>query len=89
MPMEELLGDKWMQDVHPDDRRKCLQPYEGSFEAKKRFTIEYRLRGNDGKYRRIVDVGVPSFSGKATFMGYTGAAVDISDMGVANGSDGK
>jgi len=57
-----------------------------SFDARKYFTMEYRLRGRDGKYRRVADAGAPYFLAGGGFMGYAGAAVDISDIGIADGS---
>jgi signal transduction histidine kinase len=41
--------------------------------------MEYRLRRFDGKYRWIVDYGVPRFESDGTFCGYIGSCVDITD----------
>jgi signal transduction histidine kinase len=41
--------------------------------------MEYRLRRFDGKYRWIIDYGVPRFERNRTFLGYIGSCVDITD----------
>ncbi len=41
--------------------------------------MEYRLRRYDGKYRWIVDYGVPRIESDGTFCGYIGSCVDITD----------
>jgi signal transduction histidine kinase len=48
--------------------------------------MEYRLRRFDGEYRWIVDFGVPRFESDATFRGYIGSCVDITDRKCAEES---
>jgi signal transduction histidine kinase len=43
------------------------------------FEIEYRMRRFDGKYRWMVDLGVPRFEADGTFRGYIGSCVDVTD----------
>ena len=45
--LEQEHGDGWMQGVHPDDLNACLQVYSQSFEARRPFVREYRLRRSD------------------------------------------
>lgn len=84
--LEELLGEQWLEDVHPEDRQRCLEIYLASFKLRKRFAREYRLRRHDGQYRRLAEAGAPCFSSDGAFMGYTGTAVDLSDLGISDGS---
>jgi PAS domain S-box-containing protein len=81
--MEEEIGDGWVDGVHPDDVARCVKTYLDSFNARVPFTMEYRLRRNDGEYRWLMDNGVPAFEGDAkssTFKGYIGSCVDIMEM---------
>src|SRR5262249_38152860 len=64
---------------HPDDMERCLEIYGSSFDARRPFEMEYRLRRYDGEYRWIVDTGVPRFAPDGEFMGYVGSGVDITD----------
>ncbi|HEX9922509.1 MAG TPA: PAS domain S-box protein, partial [Anaerolineae bacterium] len=70
--MEQELGNGWTEGVHPDDYDRCLNIYISAFEARREFTMEYRLRRADGEYRWIVDNGVPRFEGD-NFTGYIGS----------------
>jgi signal transduction histidine kinase len=78
--MELELGDGWADGVHPDDFQRCLDTYCQSFDARRRFQIEYRLRRADGEYRWILDSGVPRFESDDVFAGYVGSCVDITDF---------
>jgi PAS domain S-box-containing protein len=77
--MEQEVGEGWTVGVHPDDLEHCLRIYSGAFDARVNFEMEYRLRNDDGKYRLIVDIGVPRFDPDGTFRGYIGSCVDITD----------
>jgi PAS domain S-box-containing protein len=77
--LEQEMGNGWSEGVHPDDFERCLSVYVSSFDARKDFTMEYRLRRRDGVYRWILDTGVPQEDVDGTFLGYVGSCVDISD----------
>ena len=77
--LEEEVGTNWMASVHPDDLGSCLATYEPSFEARRPFTMEYRLRRCDGAWRWILDNGAPNFAG-GEFAGYLGTCVDITEQ---------
>jgi PAS domain S-box-containing protein len=78
-PMEHEVGEGWAAGVHPDDLERCLNIYTAAFDNRVDFEMEYRLRRFDGKYRWIVDYGVPRFESDGTFCGYIGSCVDITD----------
>ena len=78
--MEQELGDGWAKGVHPDDLDRCIAIYSESFEARRSFKMEYRLRRADGECRWILDEGVPRFTPDGTFAGYIGSAIDITEI---------
>ncbi len=80
--LEQESGNGWASGVHPEDLERCLGIYSGAFDARVDFEMEYRLRRFDGKYRWIVDYGVPRFESDGTFCGYIGSCVDITDRKV-------
>jgi len=59
---------------------RCLEVYENSFNARQPFTIEYRLRRNDGEYRWVLDTGTPRFADDGAFLGYIGSCIDITAL---------
>jgi two-component system, LuxR family, sensor kinase FixL len=77
--LEQELGDGWAEGVHPDDLAECLKDYIESFDARRPFTLEYRLRRHDGEYRWISDNGVPRYDSGRNFLGYIGSCVDLTD----------
>jgi len=78
-PLDQELGDGWAAGVHPDDRSRCLSTYRAALQARRDFTMEYRVRRHDGEYRWLVDTGVPRYSPDGTFLGYIGSAIDITE----------
>jgi len=78
--LDEELGDGWAAGVHRDDLEHCHATYSSSFELRKTYQMEYRLRRRDGEYRWVVDNGAPRFSSNGAFQGYIGSAIDITDL---------
>ena len=77
--MKEEIGNGWAEGVHPDDFQACLETYNTSFDARRPFTMEYRLRRGDGLYRWLLDNGVPLHGPDRVFLGYIGSCLDITD----------
>ncbi len=78
--LEAELGNGWVEGVHPEDLRKCLDTYTQYFDRREKFRMEYRLRRHDGEYRWVLDIGVPRFNHDGSFAGYVGCCMDISDL---------
>src|SRR5262249_58444083 len=60
--LEQELGKGWTENVHPEDLDRCTGVYDESFDARRRFQMEYRLRRADGEYRWVLDSGAPRFA---------------------------
>ncbi len=81
--IDSELGNGWTEGVHPEDLQRCLGTYTRAFDRREEFTMEYRLRRRDGDYRWIFDIGVPRFNQDASFVGYIGICVDITERKMA------
>lgn len=77
--LDEELGDGWTAGIHPEDFGTRQAAFAEAFEARKSFTLEYRLRRSDGAYRWVLDHGAPRFDGDGEFAGYIGALLDVTD----------
>ena len=77
--VEQELGFGWAASVHPEDYDRCIEIYVHSFDERKPFEMEYRLRRKDGEYRWILDTGTPRFSSDQVFLGYIGSSLDITE----------
>ena len=78
--MDEEQDNGWTSGVHPDDLDRCIAIYSSSFDARRNFQREYRLRRADGEYRCLLDSGVPRLASGGVFAGYIGSCIDITDL---------
>ncbi|WP_018611480.1 CheR family methyltransferase [Segetibacter koreensis] len=77
--LSDETGMGWTQGIYKDDLDDVLSTYNKSFEEKKSFTLEYRMKRFDGEYRWIFNSGVPTFDANGEFTGYTGSCTEIHD----------
>ena len=73
------IGEGWTEGVHPEDLERCLGIYSHCFEQREPFSMDVRMLRNDGRYRWMLDTGVPRFGADGEFLGFIGTCVDISD----------
>ncbi len=78
-PMAHEVGYGWAEGVHPDDVEACFQTYKTAFVARLPFSMEYRLRRQDGEFRWLIDNGVPRFGAGGEFDGYIGSCIDVTE----------
>jgi PAS domain S-box-containing protein len=78
--MEEEYGDGWSTGVYSYDLEQCLGIYTSSFDSRRDFPSEYRLRRAAGEYRWLLNNGIPRFAPSGAFAGYIGSATDITDF---------
>lgn len=77
--LEDELGNRWVEGVHPEDRDLCLETYLKSFSTRKPFRMQYRLQRHGGQHRWVEDTGMPRYDGPGEFAGFMGTAVDVDD----------
>jgi PAS domain S-box-containing protein len=85
-PLEDELGNGWVESVHPEDLNRCMHTYTQAFDRRESFQMEYRLRRHDGQYRWFSDIGVPRFNPDHSFAGYIGSATDVTERKLAQES---
>lgn len=88
--MEQESNEGWLENIHPDDYEKTLAIFNTTFEKRKEFQTEYRLKRHDGEYRWIVDKAVPRYTTDGIFLGYVGSCMDVHEQkNFANEIEGK
>ena len=71
--------DEWSAQLHPADRERYLHEFQSALQARRKITIEYRLRRSDGQYRWLLDTMVPRYAADENFAGLIGIAIDMTD----------
>ena len=59
VPESELLGWRWLETLHPDDREPTRRFWLDSVAGRRPYDVEYRVRRQDGVYRWFKPRGVP------------------------------
>lgn len=80
---EELSGQHWVDDLHPDDRAECIGEFNTALDVQQGFSFECRLRRRDGDYHHVLNTGIPEFGSDGRFLGYIDTAVDINSQKTA------
>ena len=78
-PVAELEANGWIRSIHPEDVDRCLGIQRASFEAGAPFSLDLRLRRQDGEYRWMLDNAVPRHGADGAVRGFVGTLVDIHD----------
>ncbi len=78
--IEQEFGYGWAKGVHPDDAEQCIAIYKEAFDARKTFSMHYRLKNKDGEYRWLIDFGKPLYAPDQTFLGFLGVCYDIQEQ---------
>ncbi|MBN2408161.1 MAG: PAS domain S-box protein, partial [Candidatus Aminicenantes bacterium] len=55
--LQQEVSEGWQEGIHPDDAKRVKRIYEGAFQARKPFEIEFKLRRYDGIYRQVLSNG--------------------------------
>ncbi len=79
LPLEQVVGDAWVQVLHPEDRNKALPYWRHCVETGERFQTEYRLRTSSGEYRWFLARGVPIRDEQGRITRWYGTSTDIDD----------
>lgn len=78
--VEQEYGDGWAEGIHPEDSQHYQEIYTSSFDARKEFKLEYRLRRYDGEYLWLLNHGVPRYTAEGSFTGYIGSCMVFDEL---------
>lgn len=77
--LEQELGKKWTEAVHPQDLKKFWSLYTSAIKERKSYHVEYRLKTASGEFRLIWESGIPQHRADGAFIGMIGSCADISE----------
>ncbi len=75
----DLLGWRWMDALHPDDREPTRQFWMESVAGRQPYDVEYRIRRSDGTYGWFKTRGTPIRDGDGRIVKWFGTCTDITD----------
>jgi two-component system, sensor histidine kinase and response regulator len=76
----ELLGWRWLETLHPDDREPTRRFWLASVAGRHSYDIEYRVRRRDGEYRWFKTRGVPIRDSGGNIVNWFGSCTDITEL---------
>jgi PAS domain S-box-containing protein len=76
----ELLGWRWLEVLHPDDREPTRQVWTDSVAERCPYDVEYRVRRADGVYHWFKTRGVPIRDREGNIFKWFGTCTDITDL---------
>ena len=79
VPASQLLGWRWLEVLHPDDREATRQLWTDSVAGRGAYDVEYRVRRWDGEYRWFKTRGVPIRNSAGGIFKWFGTCTDITD----------
>lgn len=77
--IEQAPDERWMDNIHPNDKEKVINEYYNSFKQQKNFILEFRLKDFHGHYRWMIVFGMPHYDPDGIFLGYLGSCYDVDD----------
>jgi PAS domain S-box-containing protein len=75
----DLLGWRWMDALHPDDREPTRQFWTESVAGRQPYDVEYRIRRSDGMYGWFKTRGAPIRDSDGRIVKWFGTCTDITD----------
>ena len=82
-PPEQLLGDVWLDIVHPDDILEVATTRAKAAEGPHPYWVEARVRHFSGEWRWMRTSSRPRFDTAGRFEGYVGIAMDMTEVRAA------
>ncbi|HET9599535.1 MAG TPA: ATP-binding protein, partial [Anaeromyxobacteraceae bacterium] len=77
------VGYGWLAAIHPDDAAAAREVFLAAQARRIPFRSEYRVRGEGGAWRWVLDLGAPRAGPGGEFLGMVGSVVDITDRRAA------
>lgn len=84
LSFEESKGNGWSKILSPEDYEKTWKIWKECLSTGKKYEIEYRFKGRDGKYRWFLGRALPLKDENGKILKWFGTCTDIQDQKVIN-----
>ena len=78
-PRNDLLGDAWLQFVHPEDREHALESLRRALSTGESYSVEMRFRRADGEYRMHACRAEPMRTDSGEVFEWLGVCIDVEE----------
>jgi len=78
-PDFELLGDRWLETVHPDHRIRAGEAWEEAVRNGTTFQESFLVAAGDGSYRCFACRGIPEQDDDGSIIRWIGTCIDIEE----------
>ncbi|ABA22037.1 PAS/PAC sensor hybrid histidine kinase [Trichormus variabilis ATCC 29413] len=78
-PLEDILGEGWVQSLHPDDRLRIVREWNQAIKQNLPFKAEYRFRHPNNVINWVISQAIPERGSDGEVTGYIGTMTDIND----------
>lgn len=75
--LEASVRNGWLQDVHPEDRSRCLSIHAEMFTLRAPYSLDYRLRHAVRGYRWVMEQATPASARDGSFDGFEHHCMDV------------
>nr|WP_294944448.1 PAS domain-containing sensor histidine kinase [uncultured Mucilaginibacter sp.] len=79
VPAADIIGPKWLEQVHPDDRDACVKTWVSALESGNLYQFEFRLRDREGNYKWHLARALP-FISNGQIVKWFGTNTDIDEQ---------
>jgi len=76
---EDFLKNGWLQPIYGEDERKAKKIWQDSFNNKKVFAFDFRIKRRNGEVRWCSTQGSPYHDRSGRFSGFAGSVTDITE----------
>jgi PAS domain S-box-containing protein len=79
LPMEAIIGEKWIHNVHPEDQPGCITTWTAALQSGTLYQYEFRLRDKNGEYKWHLARALP-FINDGEIVRWFGTNTDIDEQ---------
>lgn len=79
LPMAAIVGNQWLNYLHPDDKEECLTVWQYALEHGSLFECEFRLKNSADEYKWHLSRALP-FTSEGEIIKWFGTNTDIDEQ---------